>query len=171
MKKEKKPKKDGMKICSTCGDKKPIIEFNRYKKGKDGRSEQCIDCVQERDANNTLEEIERNYKEFAEIIKAEPGMARNAVEKLRKRFNAGERNKAFIMDIKAIDIVEQLTEYDKPAENIHSHYGRIQYQEWCEKECERINKNPERKTIVHQNAEGKVCICETQKNGKPRWMK
>jgi hypothetical protein len=142
MKKEKKPKKDGMKICSTCGDKKPIIEFNRYKKGKDGRSEQCIDCVQERDANNTLEEIERNYKEFAEIIKAEPGMARNAVEKLRKRFNAGERNKAFIMDIKAI-----------------------------EKECERINKNPERKTIVHQNAEGKVCICETQKNGKPRWMK
>ncbi len=64
---------------------------------------------------------------------------------------------------------EQLTEYESPGAMFHSHYGKIGYREWCEKERDRINKDLRRRVFVHVNPSGKVCLWESLVNGQPRW--
>ncbi len=65
--------KDGLKICSACRVEKPVSEFNRNKKAKDGLSNQCTLCL--RDAR-------RKYRQKLGLC-AVPGCKNRAVGGLR----------------------------------------------------------------------------------------
>ena len=47
------------KICFRCKIEKPIDEFHRDAKAKDGRSSICIDCKRKREAENIVKRLEK----------------------------------------------------------------------------------------------------------------
>lgn len=51
-----------------------------------------------------------------------------------------------------------LTFFSRPTEIIKSGYGKITYQEWCERERDRINVRGDRVHIVKREADGYIAL-------------
>lgn len=60
-----------MKICTVCKQEKPLTEFHRFKRGKDGHQSRCKQCQKDIDAKRWRdrgEEIARSLVDRVKIV-------------------------------------------------------------------------------------------------------
>lgn len=75
------------KICTKCGKEKPLAEFNRLKKGKDGYNPRCKDC------HNT---DNRGYSKKPEYKKKKQEYIdnnRDSINKIKTKYNHSDKRK------------------------------------------------------------------------------
>lgn len=119
------------KICSNCNQEKPISEFPKCKRNKDGLDTHCKDC--------------RNKKN-----KAYREKNKEKVKEARKRYY--ESNKEHILEqmkVYADSHKEQKAEYDKKYRQENKEKLRIQKKEWAKHSIEHKIRCNLRRRIAH----------------------
>ena len=119
------------KICSNCKQEKPISEFPKCKRNKDGLDTHCMDC---RNKKN------RAYRE----------KNKEKVKEARKRYY--ESNKEHILEQKKVyadSHKEQKAEYDKKYRQENKEKLRIQKREWAKHSIEHKIRCNLRRRIAH----------------------
>jgi hypothetical protein len=131
------------KLCSKCGETKPLEDFHRQKASKDGRGAYCKSCNRkatkawevsnpERSAARNRAWREANPKRWAEIVKRCADNNREAREKKRQRHNERHPEKARARHIikQAVykgrivkpDACEDCGEAVEDPRNLHAHH-------------------------------------------------
>ena len=96
-----------MKKCSKCKEEKPLEDFNKNKRSKDGRQSSCKECKREQNKQwyeNSKEKIREQKKRYREnnkekILERKKRYRENNKEKIRecdKRYYENNRKKIIL---------------------------------------------------------------------------
>jgi hypothetical protein len=84
------------KVCSKCKKEKPLTEFHRCLKSRDGRQSHCIDCQRAANLANYYKHKEKIQEEAQELAlesaraRLKPFTDEELCEELRQRGYSGE---------------------------------------------------------------------------------